>query len=300
MVLLSPLVATIVVYFGSSDAAVLAQMAKAPLNQSFKDGLLEYQFNETVTSNFDYMLVHYQMYFDHFLIALAFFIPPAIIMMWAYAKNMRNRYDIFFFVTAGFAPATMLLFASDLSRFMVSVYFSALLAVLYMQTIRPIVARNFSVILICWLVAAIGLFSPLVYANFESASIVDNGILSKNLVVARAIRPLLYASTDMPPPLPPGIVTTDPPGMVWHEQESAQANVWTRRPGTNIFDALGTKGREGISKRTGNLSIVRFGDRVEIIRKEASDGKELRMEGTIIGSRVYGTYPGGRWFAIID
>jgi hypothetical protein len=88
--------------------------------------------------------------------------------------------------------------------------------------------------------------------------------------------------------------------MVWHEQENGWTNIWTRRPGTNIFDSLGTKGRGVVRKSTGVLSIVRAGDRVEITRKGAGHDDDLRMEGVIIGSKVYGTYPEGRWFAKFD
>jgi hypothetical protein len=105
----------------------------------------------------------------------------------------QSWYDKFAFVTASLAPAIIVLFASDLSRLMVLIYFSVLLSTLYMQMIRPVGATSRSIVGVCWLVALIGLLSPLVYADYDRAIIVDNGVVpSKDLVVGRAIRPLLY------------------------------------------------------------------------------------------------------------
>ena len=204
LVLLSPLVATIIVYFGSTKSAAIAEMAKAPLTHNIKDMMLQGQLGLTIRSDLDYMLFgQYQIHFDHFLIALVLFTPPAAIMMWAYAANRRNRYDIFAFVAASFAPATLWFFGSDLSRFMVSIYFSTLLAVLYMQTIRPVVTTHFPIVVACWIVAALGLLTPLVYADFERAIITDNGIIpSESLVIGKAIRPLLYSPKHFPPSPP--------------------------------------------------------------------------------------------------
>jgi hypothetical protein len=198
LVLLSPLVATVIVYFSSAEAAAIAQMAKAPLNPHEKE-LLLLQLSQTIRSNFEFMLFkRYEIYFHHFLIASGLFMPPAAVMICTYASNRRSYHDIFAFVTASLAPAIVVFFASDLSRFMVLIYFSALLSVFYMQTIRPAVVSSTSVLVVCWTVSALGLLSPLVYADFDQATIVDNGIIpSKALVFGKAMRPLLYSPQNI-------------------------------------------------------------------------------------------------------
>jgi len=93
--------------------------------------------------------------------------------------------------------------------------------------------------------------------------------------------------------------TEDVPGQIWKEEESGWINVWTRRPGTNIFDPAWTK--DGIAgTATGCLlTITRNGDRITVVRSDCSDNQNFIYAGIIVGSEVSGWYPGGSWHATI-
>jgi FkbM family methyltransferase len=89
----------------------------------------------------------------------------------------------------------------------------------------------------------------------------------------------------------------DPLGAVWIEEESGWAGVWTRRGRSELFDAVWTKN----GKRMEAVLRIRIdGDLVTLTRKGSSHGADdMTYLGTKDGSRVSGSYPGGRWSAVI-
>lgn len=101
---------------------------------------------------------------------------------------------------------------------------------------------------------------------------------------------------DLLPALGRDSPTADIPAGVWEERENGWSGVWTPRPGTNIFDAVWTK---GTLKLTAELSIKRSGNVITITRPGASDNNNLTYVGLITGRKVSGRYPGGRWSAEI-
>jgi FkbM family methyltransferase len=89
----------------------------------------------------------------------------------------------------------------------------------------------------------------------------------------------------------------DPLGAVWIEEESGWAGVWTRRGRSEVFDAVWTK--DGL-KVEAVLLVTVEGDLVTLTRKTSSDGAdEMTYIGTMNGSKISGSYPGGRWSALI-
>lgn len=81
----------------------------------------------------------------------------------------------------------------------------------------------------------------------------------------------------------------NPLGRVWHVLESGWAGTWTRRNGSNIFDAVWT---EGDGRVTAVMTIVRTGERLQIERTNSSDGNDCTYEGTVgpDGQTVEGHY----------
>ena len=77
-------------------------------------------------------------------------------------------------------------------------------------------------------------------------------------------------------------------GAVWDESENGWTGVWTRRPGTNIFDAVWTK--DG-GRVTAVLTMTPIGtNTVAIDRKDTSDSEEvdyiaaLGADGSVAGN----------------
>lgn len=92
-------------------------------------------------------------------------------------------------------------------------------------------------------------------------------------------------------------------GIEWHEQEGGWKGVWRRRGDSHIFDARWTM--RGAQNITAVLTINRFGNNVQVLRRNSSDGNNCDYTGTIAadGRTVTGTYTctqgGGSWRATI-
>jgi hypothetical protein len=91
--------------------------------------------------------------------------------------------------------------------------------------------------------------------------------------------------------------TTDLPAGVWEEMEEGWSGVWTPRAGaTNTFDAVWTNGKLRI---TAELSVKRSANVITITRSRSGDNNNMTYVGVIIGRKILGRYPGGRWSAHI-
>jgi hypothetical protein len=125
-----------------------------------------------------------------------------------------------------------------LSRFLVGTLFSGFLSVLFMQTARPAQVARHSVVIGCWLCAALGVLLPLVYAYYEVAQVIDNGPLQFATTPVGSVVAswATFYTRNIGPRIVPEVGTEPPPGTVWDEEEDAWINTWTRRPGTNVFD----------------------------------------------------------------
>lgn len=74
-------------------------------------------------------------------------------------------------------------------------------------------------------------------------------------------------------------------GQVWAETEETEHAVWTRRPGTNTFDASWSNGRVRAL-----LQMSLAGNQVTIRRTHGSDGYDCTYTGTITGYQASGTF----------
>ncbi len=296
--LLAPLASTAIIYFVPTTHAAIAEMASGPLPQEYKDRFIAYQFGQTLLSSVEICLWKISNNFANFVMAVAFFTLPAAVMAIAYCITRRTLRDALTLLLATLSPAAILVVGWDLSRFLVATSFSGLLSVLFMQTARPVKAARLSVVIACWLFAALGALLPFVYGYYEVAQVVNRGPIPFattpiGIVVTAWVSSY---SRNIGPRVVPEVGTEEPPGTVWYEEEDAWTNTWTRRPGTNIFDAVGTKG--GITVRC-VLTIRRGGDRIRVVRTQCSDGNDLMYSGWLRGSGAWGTYPGGKWHATI-
>jgi hypothetical protein len=294
----APLVSTVIVYFAPTKHAGIAEMATTPLPQAMKDGFIAYQFGQTFSSSVHIILWKIINNWLNFGMAVAFFALPAAVIILACSITHNRLRDTIALILAALSPATILVVGWDLSRFLVATSFSSLLSVMYMQTVRPTKVVRLSAVISCWIFATVGAVIPFVYAYYEVAAVVDLGFIPlANTPIGHLVTSWVsFYSRNIGPRTVPEVGTEAPPGTVWYEEEDAMSNIWTRRPGTNVFDAVGSKG--GMTVRC-VLTISRGGDRIRVVRSDCSDGNNLMYSGTIEGSEIQGTYPGGKWYATI-
>ena len=104
--------------------------------------------------------------------------------------------------------------------------------------------------------------------------------------------------TPLSPPRPPVIEAL---GDVWNEFEGSERAIWTRRPGSNTFDASWSNGRVRAV-----LEMSLNGNQVTIRRSQSTDGYECVYTGTLQGREASGTFGCNRfsgqlpWRATID
>jgi hypothetical protein len=299
IVCIVPLVPSMLLYFGASKEAAMAQMAAAPLPRQVKMDMLSFQLGQTIGRALYIMQWNFRHYLDNFAYAAIFFVSPAALMVVTYASARKNARDTLALIAATMAPLGSLTVAWDLSRFLVGSAFSGLVATFYMQSREPVASVGRPMIATCWLVASFSFATPLIYAYFDVAAIEDHGVLPlSGAPLGQAARTLVARytwGTDRYEP-EPGATETDPPGTVWHTEEASWTGTWTRRPGTNIFDGVWTL---GTSSFPGVLTIVRIGSAIRVTRR-TPDGGETVYLGRLKGSKVSGHYVGGRWFATIQ
>lgn len=296
--LLMPAVATAIVYFAADKRVDMAAIMSLPLSQILKDAFVAYFSSPTLMLNLHIIYWEVTNNLTNFLIAGAFFTLPAAVMIAVYGAARRGWRDTFVLALASLAPITIVGFGLDLSRFLVASAFSTMLAVLFMETLRPSKLAHSSVVAGCWLFAAISAATPFVYGNYAAGMVVDRGpVPLTDTALGRVITSgVAFYSRNIAPAVVPAVGTEDPPGAVWQEEEDAWMGIWTRRSGTNVFDAIWTKGE--ITVRC-VLTITRGGNRVRVVRSDCSDGSSFMYSGWVVGDTVFGTFLGGKWHAAI-
>jgi len=174
--LCAPVLGTLTVYFGHSQAAAIAQINAAPITGEMKDTFIAQQFGFTLTTLAPLTL--FTKIFPHFLnyiVAIGFYTLPAALIGQCYAAKSKDRIALFL---ATYAPALITFIAWDLSRFLVVTCLSAVIGVLFMQSYRPAVPRNG--LLACWALAGLLFAMPAIYAFYDHAYIFKGGPLGFN------------------------------------------------------------------------------------------------------------------------
>ena len=126
--------------------------------------------------------------------------------------------------------------------------------------------------------------APYEPGNYEVRMFPDVGA---DKVVASAPFTVLASapSVVLPPVMPPPTTANASLGTVWNETESNQNAVWTRRPGTNTFDASWSNGHV---RAVLDMSVQ--GNQVTVRRTQSTDGYDCVYTGTITGNQVSGTF----------
>jgi hypothetical protein len=297
--LLTPFLATAIIYFGATKQTAVAELAALPLTQEFKRYATEAMLGQTFVDNLKIMLWKHLAYPINVALAWAFFAAPAVLIVVLYTATRRR--DLSVLITAILAPTAIFLVGGwEISRFTSATAFSALLAVFYIEAFKPTARVSSPWLAVGFLFAGFNLFVPSVLAYFERAAIVNRGPipLVKTPVIAPALSDFVgYYNRYIAPADVAETAAGMPPGQTWYEQEDAWDSIWILRPGTNVFDSYACKG----SMCGYGIQVVgRSGDRIVATRTGASDGNTLKLTGTIDGSKIQGTYPGGRWFATVS
>lgn len=299
-VLLIPLVSTIVVYLGASHDAAVAQIDASVLPEDDKDLALRFPLSQTLATNIDMMLVKYRNNVVNILAATVFFTLPAAIIVGLYGVARRRRTDIAVLICAAAAPLLILTLAWDVSRFLVGAIFFALIATLYMETVRSAVRAPWPLPATGWLFAALLVQVPFTHAYFEVAGVPDVGPASLRewpigrltqsgvALYSRAMGPVI-ADRQGHDPLPAG--------NVWYVEEDIWRGAWIRRSGTNVFDAIMTLPVGMVVTYT--ATVERDGDTI-IARRNVGTAHQMDYVGRLHGKTISGTYAGGYWSAKIQ
>jgi hypothetical protein len=145
-VVLPVLVAAAVVWL-HSDSAVRLAIAAAPIDERAKGALLGVIFEQTAVTAFQHMM-RYDFHDDlsNFLIAMAYFLPPTLALLWAalfcYAHRwMRGWQTAVVAFVAAASPLAIVMIAWDLSRFLVWSTVAAALVLLGVGTPSLVATR---------------------------------------------------------------------------------------------------------------------------------------------------------------
>jgi hypothetical protein len=173
--------AAIVQLFHSQQAAIIQVMA-APLTESVKHDLINYQFGQGLVWIIGVMLSKFYNYYFNAIQAFAYFCAPSIVMVLAYGVSRGSLRDVGFLAAATFAPLAILGVAWDLSRMLCMTPFTALLSIYYMQSTKPeTVVRGIkvesAVNIAVSLSSMLFILLPFVYAYFEVAAVIDRGFI---------------------------------------------------------------------------------------------------------------------------
>lgn len=170
-----PILSALIVYFGHSQAAAVAQVNAAPLSDVVKDSFIKWQFGYTLTAIPRVMYSIISAHAVNYIISLVFYTLPAALIALCYASQRRDRIAL---LLATYAPALNTLVAWDLSRFLVVTSLSAVIGVLFMQSTRPAVPTRG--LLYCWPITALLFALPLIWAFYDHAVILKGGPLGFN------------------------------------------------------------------------------------------------------------------------
>ncbi|WP_395713537.1 hypothetical protein [Reyranella sp.] len=294
--LCAPLITTAIVYWVPSPEAGIAQMQSAPLPDYMKDFVIAFQFSQTIVSSLYIVLWKIGHNLFNFLIAIGYFTVPALLLIVLYGRGRADGRAWAALGLATFLPLSLNLIAWDLSRLLAPASFFAMLAVLFMESVRPTEATPRWLPAGCWLAALALIQAPFVYGYATFAAIEDRSFV-RDLPIARWVASgMTYYVRNIRPKVETVTGRDDPPGNVWYMEEDAWRGALIRRPGTNVFDATMTKGGMVVQY---TAEIVRDGDRIFITRDAHDKKAMMTYVGTLRGNRVTGTYRGGIWGAIV-
>lgn len=296
LALSAPLVTTAIVYFVPTPEAAIAQMQAAPLPDDVKAFSIAYQFGQTFLSSLHIVLWKIGHYFSNVLIAVAYFTLPAALIIVLYGREHADRRVWIALGLATLLPLSINLVGWDLTRFLASAPFFALLAILFTETAEPAGPPGRWLPAVCWVAALILVQASFVYGYAEVAGVKDRTFV-REWPIGRLVQSgVTYFSRKIRPKVEVVTAQGMPPGNVWYMEEDAWSGALVRRPGTNVFDATMTKGGLVVQY---TAEIVRDGEQIFITRDPHDKQAKMTYVGKLRGNRVIGTYAGGAWTAIV-
>ncbi|MFO1084073.1 MAG: hypothetical protein U1E21_05900 [Reyranellaceae bacterium] len=296
LALAAPLVTTAIVYFMPTPEAGIAQMRSAPLSDEVREFVVAYQFGQTFLSSLYIVLWKTGHSFSNFLIAVVYFALPGFLLAALYGHARNNSRTWIALALATLLPLSINLVGWDLTRFLAPTAFFALLAVLFMESARPVGPPRRWLPAGCWVAALVLMQAPFVYGYVEVTAVEDRTFV-RDWPIGRLVREgVAYYSRKIRPKVESVTGEEDPPGNVWYMEEDAWTGALVRRAGTNVFDATVTKGGMVVQY---TAEIMRDGNRIFIVRNPRDEQAKMTYVGTLRGNRVSGTYSGGVWGAII-
>ena len=300
VVLALPLSSVACIYLFASKEIAIAQLSASALPDSDKQEAIAQQFGQTLLTNFVMIAMKFRNYPGNVLAALAFFTPPAFVIIGLYATVRRQLRAAAVLALSAIGPFFILTIAWDLSRFLVALVFAALIATLYMETVRPAPRATRLLAVVAAIFSFVLVQVPFTYAYFEVAAVADVGPealqtgpvgrLTRRAVAlySRAIGPLTSERHGQ---------DALPAGNTWFVEEDIWRGAWIRRPGTNEFDAVMTLPNGSVV--TYRVTVERDGETI-IARRNLGAEDQLDYVGRLNGKSISGTYAGGYWFARIE
>ena len=152
-------------------------MQPLPLRPDVITGMINIQLGQSIAVALAEMYHQFRVNFLNVILASIFFLFPAVAIVVLYGMSRSCISDRVTLLVASFAPLPTLLVGWDLSRFLVATVFTAILAVLFMETVRPAPSGLRWPAAIPAAIAGALLFVPFVWAFFWQATINDNGML---------------------------------------------------------------------------------------------------------------------------
>ncbi|MFO1162898.1 MAG: hypothetical protein U1E60_28955 [Reyranellaceae bacterium] len=299
LLLCVPLISTTAIELSITSGPITSQLMASALTPENKAHGLRWVFGQNAALNLDLMIVKLRHYAVNVAIAFAFYTLPAAISIGVYGVARRRWSDAFVLAAATLAPLVILLLAWDLSRFLAGANFFALLAILYMETVRPAPRTSWRSPVLCAAIALILIQVPFIYAYFEIATVSDRGPVDmRTWPLGRiAVTGTQYFNRYVGPRFIAQVGHESPPGDAWYVEENGWRGTWIRRPGTNVFDAGMAMGGDVVPY---TATVERSGNTI-IVRRQYGTDESTRMDyiGTLDGDVIRGTSPGGRWIALV-
>ena len=177
-IIAAPILVTVLVLLAHSQDAAQAQMARAPLSDEVKRGMIVTQFGQKPVGAFLNMLRTFSIYPINAIVSALYFTPPAIVIIGLYAwLRALSLWEVAIILLATIAPLSVLLVAWDLSRFLVWSNLAAILSVLLWEdAIAPTTSCKLPLTPLL-LFAGVLAVLPFVYAYFQMATVIDQGLL---------------------------------------------------------------------------------------------------------------------------
>jgi len=197
LVCMAPFIGQAVVASFESHAALMHQLAIAPLPPAILDLMRREQLGHSILGDFAVMRGMYAANPARAIISIIAFSLPSAGMI-ALARPALDRRAMAALALAALAPLAVLILEFDLSRFTVSTQFTAMLAILFIAATPPAASAATPISttrrekLFALPAVALLLLMPLVYGYFDTTLIRHNEVLDRTPVLGPALQEIYH------------------------------------------------------------------------------------------------------------